>query len=75
MTSLNPLPDRSRDGFWTRWKLARLLDPEHGQRCWAYGGTLPDGRVRCCGKLRWHTDSHTFEVESGNPLAHGRGTR
>ena len=30
-------------------------------RCNAFGGVMPDGRVRTCDKPRWHTDSHTYE--------------
>ena len=32
-----------------------------GMLCMAYGGTMPDGRVRVCDKRRGHFDSHTYE--------------
>jgi hypothetical protein len=32
-----------------------------GMLCMAYGGTMPDGRVRVCGKRRGHFDSHAYE--------------
>jgi hypothetical protein len=34
---------------------------EPGGLCLAYGGTMPDGRVRLCGGDRWHGDSHAYE--------------
>jgi hypothetical protein len=41
--------------------LAPGTEGEPGGRCNAYGGTMPDGRVRTCDKSRWHSDSHTYE--------------
>jgi hypothetical protein len=36
---------------------------EPGGPCRAYGGAMPDGRVRLCGLDRWHVDSHAYEFE------------
>jgi hypothetical protein len=41
--------------------------------CWAWGGTMPDGRVRLCFKRRWHYDSHLYDlVDSLNPIDVGQ---
>ena len=42
---------------WWTWREHRKT----GWLCYAYGGTMPDGRVRVCGKRRGHLDSHTYE--------------
>ena len=41
------------------WRLRWI--PRDRQRCGAYGGTVTTG-VRLCGKLRWHTDSHAYDI-------------
>ncbi len=49
------------------WLLERA-EGMSGERCRAYGGILPSGRIRTCEKNRWHWDSHRFAID---PHAYG----
>jgi hypothetical protein len=44
---------------------------EPGGLCLAFGGIMPDGRLRVCGKDRWHGDSHAFEFGLAEGLEGG----
>lgn len=55
------------------WLLDQLAQDD-GELCNAWGGTMPDGAVRLCGRPRWHTDSHAYDlVRDGQPTGPYRG--